>query len=70
MKFSETENIEAIKEKNNAYETLCANKEGNDKYVSSGMQTFNNKLKDKQTLTAPITKSSQSSQGMAFYYNL
>ena len=29
------------------------------------MQTFNNKLKDKQTLTAPITKSSQASQGMA-----
>ena len=65
--ISETENIEAIKEKNDAYETLCANREGNDKYVSSGMQTFNNKLKDKQTLTAPITKNSQASQGMGVF---
>ena len=60
--FSETENIEAIKEQNDAYSLLCANREGNDKYISNGMQTFNNKLKDKQTLTSPIMKSNQSSQ--------
>jgi len=58
----ETENIEAIKEQNDAYSILCANKEGNDKYVENGMQTFNNKQKDKQTLTSAVVKSHQSSQ--------
>ena len=62
INFSETENIEAIKEQNDAYSILCANREGNDKYISNGMQTFNNKLKDKQTLTSAIMKSNQSSQ--------
>merc|ERR1712159_402923 len=35
----ETENIEKIKEENDEYLELCANREGNDKYVEHGMQT-------------------------------
>ena len=47
--FVETENIERIKEENDEYLELCAAREGNDKFVGREMQTFNNKLKDKQT---------------------
>ena len=60
--ISETENIELVKEQNDSYALLCANKEGNDKYVSTGMQTFNNKLKDKQTVTVSILKNNQACQ--------
>ena len=60
--FSETENIELIREQNDEYIELCAAREGNDKFVPREMQTFNNKLKDKQTSTIPLNKTSTASQ--------
>ena len=41
---------------------MCANREGNDKYVNHGMQTFNNALKDKQTNTTPVNKTNTGNQ--------
>ena len=58
----ETENIEMIREENDKYRELCAVREGNDKYVGRAMQTFNNKLKDKQTSTVPVHRNHVGSQ--------
>ncbi|XP_038608865.1 dynein intermediate chain 4, axonemal isoform X2 [Tachyglossus aculeatus] len=44
----ESEEAETVKNRNKAYEELCKNKPGNDRYVERMMQTFNSALKNKE----------------------
>lgn len=48
------EHVDAIVENNNKYDKLCANREGNDRYVERGMQTFHNACKTKEMQTNPV----------------
>nr|XP_055069609.1 dynein axonemal intermediate chain 4 isoform X1 [Misgurnus anguillicaudatus] len=51
----DSKNAEAIKERNNAYQELCKNRQGNDKYVERSMQTFNGALKTKEVQCDTVT---------------
>uniref|UniRef100_A0A6I8N8R2 Dynein axonemal intermediate chain 4 n=1 Tax=Ornithorhynchus anatinus TaxID=9258 RepID=A0A6I8N8R2_ORNAN len=44
----ESEEAEAVKNRNKVYEELCKNKPGNDRYVERMMQTFNRASKNKE----------------------
>ncbi|XP_056315050.1 dynein axonemal intermediate chain 4 [Danio aesculapii] len=51
----ESEDAEAVKERNNAYIELCKNRQGNDKYVEHSMQTFSDAPKTKEVQCDSIT---------------
>ncbi|KAK2889218.1 hypothetical protein Q8A67_014593 [Cirrhinus molitorella] len=51
----DSEDAEAVKERNNAYTELCKNRQGNDKYVERSMQTFNDAPKTKEVQSDSIT---------------
>lgn len=51
----DSEDAEAVKERNNAYTELCKNRQGNDKYVERSMQTFNGAPKTKEVQCDSIT---------------
>lgn len=47
-------NVEDVKERNQKYDQLCANRTGNDMYIHCGVQTFNDALKAKEMQTLPV----------------
>ncbi|KTG45216.1 hypothetical protein cypCar_00032742 [Cyprinus carpio] len=51
----DSEDAEAVKERNKAYTELCKNRLGNDKYVERSMQTFNDAPKTKEVQSDSIT---------------
>ncbi|XP_051753182.1 dynein axonemal intermediate chain 4 isoform X2 [Ctenopharyngodon idella] len=51
----DSEDAEAVKERNNAYTELCKNRQGNDKYVERSMQTFSGAPKTKEVQCDSIT---------------
>ncbi|GAB1601614.1 hypothetical protein Ahia01_000439800, partial [Argonauta hians] len=57
--LQDTDEARAVQKRNELYQELLKNKVGNDRYMSKGVNTFNNPLKMKTIQTHPINYSSK-----------